>query len=423
MRAGALILLAGALIAQAPSQWQELRRAARTAREAKDYSALRDNLRKLYALAPGHPGMVYNQGAVEALLGNRDAALDWLRRYAEMGFAWDIAADADFANIRQSDGFKQIEARMAENRKPVSHSQVAFTLPEKDLLAEDITYDPKTKMFYVSSVHHRKILAIDHRGAAREFIREGQDGVWAMLAVAVDAKRRLLWASTAAMGQALGHQVADAGRSAMLKYDLRTGKQLKRYDLQRVDGQQHVLGDMTLSPAGDVYVGDASGAVYMISHSRDVLELLVGPGEMVGPQTPALTPDGKRLFVADYGRGIAIVDLASRAVSWLATPKNLGAAGIDGLYLAGRELIAVQNGTSPIRIIRIQLDPLLTRAESWQVIEANTPALGTPTHAVVVGRDLYFIGNSGWDNFADEGPIKPGAAFQPPQILKVRLTP
>ena len=82
----------------------------------------------------------------------------------------------------------------------------------------------------------------------------------------------------------------------------------------------------------------------------------------------------------------------------------------------------MQNGTSPIRIIRIQLDSSLTRAESWKLIEANTGALGTPTHAVVVRGDLYFIGNSGWDNFSDEGPIKPGATFAPPQILKVRLT-
>jgi len=64
------------------------------------------------------------------------------------------------------------------------------------------------------------------------------------------------------------------------------------------------------------------------------------------------------------------------------------------------------------------------RAESWQLIEANTPALGTPTHARGGGpRAVFRIGNSGWDNFADEGPIKPGATFQPPQILKVRLTP
>jgi hypothetical protein len=422
MRTWPTVLLAGVLVAQSPPSWPELRRAARAAREAKDYSALRENLRKLYAMSPGHPGMVYNQGAVEALLGNPDAALDWLRTYADMGFAWDIAADPDFVTIRQSDGFKQVHARMQQNRQPFSNSKVRFTLPEKDLLAEDITYDPNTQTFYVSSVHHRKILAIDSKGAAREFIHEGQDGVWAMLAVAVDAKRRVLWASTAAMAQGLGYQAADAGRSAVLKYDLRTGHLLKRYDLRPEGGIQHVLGDMTLSPTGDVYIGDASGAVYTISHSRDVLEVLVGPGEMVGPQTPALTPDGKRLFVADYGRGIAIVDLASRAVSWLATPKNLGVAGIDGLYLTDHQLIAVQNGTSPIRIIRIQLDSSLTRAESWKLIEANTGALGTPTHAVIVRGDLYFIGNTGWDNFTDEGPIKPGATFTPPQILKVRLT-
>ncbi len=135
MRAAALLILAGALNAQSLPPWQELRRAARTAGQAKDYSALRDNLRKLYAMAPGHPGMVYNQGAAEALLGNQDAALNWLRLYADMGFAWDIAADPDFAAIRQSEGFKQIEARMAENRKPFSHSKIAFTLPEKDLKA------------------------------------------------------------------------------------------------------------------------------------------------------------------------------------------------------------------------------------------------------------------------------------------------
>jgi|SRR5579862_1985015 len=423
MRACAALLFAGILAAQPVPQWQELRRAARVAREAKDYAAWRDNLRKLYAIAPGHPGMVYNQGAAEALLGNQNAALEWLSLYADMGFAWDIAKDEDLASIRRSDGFKPILDRMAENRKPFSQSKVAFTLPEKDLLAEDIAYDPKTKTFYVSSIHHRKILAIDSHGAARDFISEGQDGVWGILALAVDAKRRVLWASTAAMPQALGYQASDKGRSAMLKYDLRTGHLLKRYDLRPEADSQHVLGDMTLSPAGDVYVGDATGAVYTIQAERDVLEILVAPGELIGPQTPALTPDGKRLFVADYGRGIAIIDLASRAVSWLALPKNLGVAGSDGLYLAGRQLIAVQNGTSPMRIIRIQLDSTLTRAESWKLIEANTPALGTPTHAVVVGKALYFIGNSGWDNFSDEGPINPGATFTPPQILQAPLAP
>jgi len=72
----------------------------------------------------------------------------------------------------------------------------------------------------------------------REFIREGQDGVWAMLAGRGGRQAARVVASTAAMPQALGYQAADAGRSAMLKYDLRTGRLLKRYDLKPEGGIQ-----------------------------------------------------------------------------------------------------------------------------------------------------------------------------------------
>ncbi len=415
------MLAAPLLPAQTVAQWRELQAAARSAHEAKNYPLFRDNLLKLREVLRGHPRVIYNLAAAEALIGNEKGALGWLRNYASMGMAWDVAADPDFASIKGSAGFADVIRRMDENRKPVSTSTTAFTIPEKDVLAEDLTYDPKTKTFYVSSVHHRKILAIDSRGGVRDFIREGQDDVWGILAVSVDAKRRVLWASTAAMAQASGYREADKGRSAVLKYDLGTGHLIKRYDLPG-EGAGHVLGDMTVGRDGSVYVSDGvSAAVYMIRRDHDALEVLAGPENLASPQTPALSPDGKRLFVADYSHGIAIIDLATRGVSWLQVPDNLSPAAIDGLCLAGNTLIAVQNGTSPMRIIRIQLDRTLQRAESWQTIEANTATLGTPTHAVVVGRELYFIGNSGWEHFTDEGPVKPGAGFESPLILKTRL--
>jgi sugar lactone lactonase YvrE len=418
----ATVLTAASLLpGETVAQWREIQAAARAAHQAKNYPLFRDNLLKLREVLRGHPRVTYNLAAAEALTGNEKAALDWLKTYASMGFVWDIAADPDFAAIKGSAGFADILHRMDENRKPVSAGTTAFTLPEKDMLAEDLTYDPKTKTFYVSSVHHRKIVAVDSRGGVRDFIREGQDGIWGILAVSVDAKRRVLWASTAAMAQVSGYREGDKGRSAVLKYDLATGRLIQRYDLAG-EGAGHVLGDMTVSPDGDVYVSDGiSAGVYTIRHDRDQLEILAGPENLASPQTPALSPDGKRLFVADYSHGIAIIDLATRGVSWLQGPDDFSPAAIDGLCLSGRTLIAVQNGTSPIRIISIRLDPTLRRAESWQVIEANTAALGTPTHAIAVGRELYFIGHSGWDNFTDEGPVKPGAIFESPRILKTRL--
>src|SRR5262249_59530415 len=90
-------------------------------------------------------------------------------------------------------------ARLAENRKPVERSAVAFTLPELGLLTEGIAYDPKTQAFFVSSVRKRKILRRDVKGVVKDFVASGQDGIFSAVALAVDAKRRGLGGSPPGM--------------------------------------------------------------------------------------------------------------------------------------------------------------------------------------------------------------------------------
>jgi hypothetical protein len=221
------------------------------------------------------------------------------------------------------------------------------------------------------------------------------------------------------MPEALAFTAAADGRSALLEYDLDSGKLLHRYDVK--EPGKHALGDMTIGPAGDVYVSDGSGAVYHLDPARRGLELLVAPGTFRSPQTPALAPDGSRLFVPDYSRGIGILDLKTKSVKLLEHPPELSLAGIDGLYLAGASLIAIRNGTSPPRVIRISLDAGLTRALSWQTVEANWPGLGQPTHGVVTGRDFHFIANSGWDQLGEDGKLKPGAEFSAAEIRVMRI--
>jgi hypothetical protein len=125
--------------------------------------------------------------------------------------------------------------------------------------------------------------------------------------------------------------------------------------------------------------------------------------------------------VPDYSRGISVVDLATKQTKLLEHPKDLSLGGIDGLYLTGRTMTAVQNGTAPARLIRMSLDASLTRILRWETMEANWPGLGAPTHGVVVGKKFYFIANSGWDRMADDGKVKPGATFEAPTIRVVDL--
>ncbi len=417
----ALALWLGAALSLGAQQdsWLEWNKAAAAAYRQKDYAGFRDWLRKMAAVTPAHPRLVYKLAAAEALAGNPERALAGLRHYAALGLLRSVETDPDFASLRGSRELADILRRMEENKKPVSHSKIAFTLPA-GLLTEDIAYDSVSRCFYVSSIHKRKILRIDPGGAVSDFIAEGRDGVWGIMALSVDSKRRVLWASTSALPQSEGYRSSDEGRSAVLRYDLGTGKLQKRYD--PAPGERHSFGDMTVDAAGNVVVSDSFGPVYTIRLDRDVLEALVPAGVFTSSQTPAAAPDG-RVFVSDYGRGIGIVDPATHAVSWLAGPEDLALTGIDGLYLAGQTMIAVQNGTDPQRVLRLHLDPALGRVIRWEIIERNTPSLREPTHGVFVGTDFYYIGHSGWDEWTDEGARQPGATPKPSLVLRTAGLP
>jgi hypothetical protein len=422
--------------------WQELSHSAKLAHDSKDFPAYRARVGRLYDLLSGHPDTVFGMAKAEALLGHTAAALEWLDAYIAMGLVRDVADEPDFASLRKADGFAAVLARLEVNKRPRSRSVRAFTLPDPDLLTEDIAYDSGTGRFFVSSIREAKIVAIRKDGSgARDFVPTGRDAIWGVLALAVDARRGVLWATTAAMPQTRGYREADQGHTAVLQYDLATGKLQKRYDLPLpltmrrapkgsaagyvpvpAEERSRVLGDMTVAPDGDVFVSEAvTGAVYTIGRTRDELDVLVAPGIFISPQTPAVTPDGHRLLVADYVRGVGIVDLATRAVTWMAHRRDIAVNGIDGLYLSGDSLLAVQNGTQPNRVIQLFLDPTLTRVLRWEPLDSNSPGLGAPTHGTLVGRDFFYLANSGWDQLADDGSVKPGAALTPAEVRRVAL--
>ena len=132
-------------------------------------------------------------------------------------------------------------------------------------------------------------------------------------------------------------------------------------------------------------------------------------------------PDGKHIFVPDYLRGIGVLSTATKQVRWLSMDGRFALNGIDGLYFEDGTLIAVQNGTSPERVIAFRLDHMLERVESETIVERSTGTLGDPTHGVVVGDQFYYLANSGWDVTDEHGNIKPGATLSAPRIMRVPL--
>ncbi len=396
------------------------RQQAMVAYQAKDYAAFADNLEKAHKLIPDHPTILYNLAIAYTLLGKSDSALKTLALVAQMGVVYPAAKDTAFDRLKDSDEFKAILKHFENNGAPVVKSEVAFKVAEKGLIPEGLAYDPVSEMFYLSSVHQRKIFSINKKGEAKLFADEGQ-GLWAVLGMKVDAKRRHLWAVTSAVGPMVNFNKADDGLSGILKFDLQSGKLIKRY-LIADRAKKHWLGDLAINSRGDIFATDSvSPAVYRIRAGGDELELLMEGEPLVSPQGLAFDGDEKHLFIADYSKGLFDFDLLTNRCTKLASPVGTTLLGIDGLYLHKGNLIGVQNGVNPHRLIQIRLNGKSKVIEKVELLEANNPKFAEPTLGVFVKDQFYFVANSQWDLIDDNGKFAQADKLQNVMILKLQF--
>jgi len=402
--------------ASAGEQLHQIREDLKRTHAANDAAGYLSAAKKNAEFLNGSPNSLLQLMSAQAFAGDNDAALTAFAQFVHMGqSSEDTLKLPQFEKLRSDPRFAALHTEMAANSAGVSHATLAFSLKDSGLIPEDVDYDPVTHLFYVTSVMEKKILAVDASGSANTFAQAPDP--WPMMALKLDRARHLLWATEVALD---GYEMApkeDWGRSAILIYDLRSHKLL-----HRIEGPaKSALADMVLTAAGDAIVAEGQGGgIYRLARESLKLERL-DSGEFISPQTPALSPDGKNLFVPDYLRGIGILNLETHHVAWIPMNGAHALSGIDGLYLDGHTLIATQNGTSPERVVRFQLDPSLASVESEDLIERGTATLGDPTHGVIVDGNFYYIANSGWDTLDDHGHLLPNAKPTPPLVMKAPL--
>lgn len=402
---------------------REFVQAAQKAYQEKNYTAYLEHLAEAVKLRPNHPTLIYKYAGALALNGKTKEALHFLNLVLDMGFIYEPAKDESFTSIKNTDEFQEILKKAEKNKTVISNGTAAFRLPEKDLVTEGIAYDPKEETFYISSIHKRKIISLNHKGICQDFVSTEQDGLWGVFGMKVDPVRRLLWVTSSAIPEMVGFQKADDGKAGVFKYDLKSRKLIKKYLLPN-QPNQHIFGDLTLNSRGEVWVSDsAESSLYRINPERDELEMWLEPGTFISLQGLTFTPDEKNLLVADYSLGLWNIDLATKKLTKLAHPETLCLLGIDGLYWYHRSLIAVQNGTEPNRLIHLYLNQNLTSIEKMEVLEVNSQLMTEPTLGVLVKDLFYFIGNSQWGSFDQEGKMYPLEKLQEPVILKAKLKP
>lgn len=395
-------------------------RAANAALQAGDTAAVLDAAARAVRAWPTQVAYRLTLARFAARAGRTELALRELDTVIALGAGWtdDDPLHAALAGVQ---GYAARLARMQAAVAPLARSRVLATLPDTLLHPEGIAWDGARRRFLVSSIRRRQVVAVDGQGRTSAFLGPGQDGLDAVIGLAVDSAAGLLWLTSRALPNQEGYSATDAGRSALLAFDLATGA-LRR----RVAGAGASLGDLTLGPDGTVYLSDDAGrAIHRLPPGGQALEAVTrGDPLLRSPQGLVLAPDGTRLYVADWSHGLLLVDLATGRVR----PVTLAAVGtllgLDGLVLAGAgRLVAVQNGLAPPRVVALSLDAAGERVVRLEVLDRHLPLASEPTVGVLAEGALVYVANSPWANYDEAGVPLPGAAWPAPVLLRLPLRP
>jgi hypothetical protein len=261
-----------------------------------------------------------------------------------------------------------------------------------------------------------KILRVDAKGNASDFIVPRQDGLWEIIGIKVHPTRRMLWVCSFDGPELEGHKTSDTNASGVFVFNLDTGKLVRKWVLD-VPGEVHGFNDVTLTRGNDAYVTHMlqEAAIYRITQQDQKLELFVKTEGLTYVNGITMTPDEKTLFVAG-NEGVQAIDVATRKARMLVVPEGVEMGMIDGLYYHRGSLVAVR-GTS---INRYRLDDAHTRVLLLEVVEKDHPLMNVPTTGVIVGEDFFYVANSQLDFVNPDGTLMTDKLSEP-AILKLKL--
>lgn len=392
---------------------------AREAYKAGDPARFYDMIIKANELHPYHQGIMYYRGIAAALTNRPEEAVQFLREAVLVNATFDLTLK-DLQVLSGKQDFEALKNLQQELQKPVIHADTAWVIKDRSLHLETVAAGEKEGIYYLSSVHQRKVLKIDKTGNTTDFIKTAEDGMTAVLGIKVDKKKKLLWACASPMPEMVNFDTLSV--SAVFKYDLNTGKLLDRYTPQP-SSKECVFGDLLLSKRGEVFISDTqNNTILKVNESTHALESFFTSEEFWNIQGITFSTDEKFLFISDYIKGIFRLNMQTKELIQLTREPLVSLKSIDGLIWYQNSLIAIQNGVVPMRVTRYFLNSSLDTITRFEIIDRGHPAFSEPTNGCMVGDTLYYVANSQWGGYDDKHQLKPADQLQDIVILKADLT-
>lgn len=292
-------------------------------------------------------------------------------------------------------------------------ARVIATVQETPLVAESVTYDPKTNAYFLSSQNKRVILAVKD-GQTRTFL-DPQAG--SLSGTALDPASRTLWACSNVSKLAKVYMRSDEKEhSELLDIDIDRAQVRRTFTFPQPE-QPHLCDSVAIGANGDIYITDSGqNAICLLPKRASSISKCVETFGRVYPQG-AVPISATKLLVAGYAAGIGALDLLAETWRKIKVPADVDLRGIDGLSGYKNCLIGIQNGGKPAKVLLMHWNPRKDIIDQVTTVNTDPPELDEPTWGTVVGDRFVFIGNSQGETFLNKG----SQALQPTMLLEFQL--
>lgn len=338
------------------------------------------------------------------------AILESLRWFNQRGYVFSEPAQAQLPELLGAEYSTAASELLIAEPEVKAASEVVATLPPELGLVESVSVVGDTGILFVSSVSENAIFIVS----------PGQDPLPIPLPQAHDPSGLVVDTQSETIWVALGNVDGSEEPGSLFAGVMGIKEDLNWSPLLPAPSGVNP-SDLAVSASGALYVSDPiGGGVYTADEAGQALEPLIEPKTLRSPQGLVASADGNTLYVSDYRYGIAMVDLTDRRVSRLSTELPIMMDGVDALWRVGDELIAVQNGISPMRISAFKLSADGRSVIGHRILEQAHPGWTEPLGGSVIEGSLYYVGTGQWDRFENGQPIE-GAAVTPTEIRRLLL--
>lgn len=389
----------------APS-YESLMEAARASFETENWEAMAGALEEAQKQRPYSLHITRLRVLAYALLGDYDRAIALAAEIADRGLSLSFEGHPGFDALKQRPAFAPVARKMAANEAPAGDSRIVFEIDDDGLLPEAYAATQDGARAFIGSARTGKIL-----GKTGKTFAQASGGVYALA-----IENGWLWAAANDAPPYAG--ASESRKAVLLKYALENGALLARFP---ASDENALIGAIAVTPGGLIASDSMTPRLLIRRPDRETLEIFAEDARFVNLQGLAYDRRRGKIFVADYLAGLFCVDPVSGDVSALANPGGAHLGGLDGLSYYRGDLIGVQNGVSPQRLVRIRLNNAGDAVDAVEALVKNHADWAEPTNGATVGDAFHYVATSNWPAYDRDGGVREDVVRAPVRIMSVDL--